>query len=398
MLSETERALARWLDDRAADMEADVRALVAVDSYSARPEGVARAARLLAPELAALGLAVEERRTDGSGPHLVARKEGTSPRVALIVHLDTVFPEPVPYAPDPAGAGRVRGSGVCDAKGGAVVALWALRALRAAGLWEPLAATVLYNGDEEVGSRWSRPIVEEVGRDAAWALVYEPGFVAPDDPGATTIVVRRKGVSRYRVSCRGRAAHAGNRYADGVSAVEELAHLVIAATARTDLERELTVNVGLVQGGTAANTVPEHAEAAVDVRFRRVEDDDAFFAWLRAEAARAHAVHSWQARAAETAVERVTQRPPMEPTEASLALARHFVATGADLGQRLVEQSRGGGSDAALTAGVGTPSVDGLGAVGGAMHQRDEWYDPRSLAARATLSAVAIARLAGLGA
>lgn len=338
----------------AVDLDAlldDVRTLVECESPSADLAAVARSAEVVA--------AVGERRL-GVGPerivldgrtHLRWRLGEGPSRVLLLGHHDTVWPIGTlarrPFAVED---GVLRGPGCFDMLTGLAMAFQA-----AAGTD---GVTLLVTGDEELGSPSSRALVEEEGARADAVLVLE----ASADGGA--LKTARKGVSLYDVDVTGRAAHAGLEPERGTNAAVELAHVVLALAGLGDAEAGTTVTPTRAMAGTTTNTVPAAAGVAVDVR-----------AWTTAEQERVDAAVRSLApvlpRAALT-VHGGPNRPPLEET-ASAALYDRASAVATQLGLPALASARvGGASDGNFTAGVGTPTLDGLGAVGGGAHAEDE--------------------------
>ncbi len=227
---------------------------VRINSFTSNIAGANRVADALQEDFAPLGLRCDRHPAEGFGDHLVWRTaawdERPTARVVLVGHHDTVFP-PGAFEVFERDGDRLRGPGALDMKGGLLVVRTALMALAEAGgarwTWRSRSITV---ADEEVGSPSSRDLIEELARGARAGLVFESG--RRDD----TIVTRRKGTGGLKVVARGRAAHAGNAHADGVNAIWGLARLIDRLQGLTDYDRGITINVGLVSGGEAKNTVP----------------------------------------------------------------------------------------------------------------------------------------------
>src|SRR5690606_20066573 len=231
---------------------------VEINSFTGNVDGVNRMGDQLAADLAPLGLELTRRAGDGVGDHLVWRTAAwdaapADRRVLLVGHHDTVFP-PGTFEGFSRDGERARGPGVLDMKGGLLVVRTALAALAEVGALAGMPLALVSVGDEEIGSGDSRPLLEELGRGARAALVVEAGRA---DDG---VVTRRKGTGGVKVVARGRAAHAGNAHADGINAIWALARLIDRMQQLTDYDRGVTVNVGLVHGGEARNTVPGAAE------------------------------------------------------------------------------------------------------------------------------------------
>ncbi|QIG45865.1 M20 family metallopeptidase [Nocardioides anomalus] len=329
----------------------DIRLLVECESPSADLDAVARSADVVAGVGAArMGVEPERIVLDGR-THLRWRLGSGPSRVLLLGHHDTVWPlgtlERRPYAVE---GGVLRGPGCFDMLAGVAMAFAA-----AAGLD---GVTVLVTGDEELGSPSSRGLVEDEARLAEAVLVLE----ASADGGA--LKTERKGVSLYDVRATGRAAHAGLEPERGVNASVELAHQVLAVARLGDASAGTTVTPTAGRSGSTSNTVPAGGSFSVDVRVRTVAEQERVDRALRALAP--------VLPGAEVEVFGGPNRPPLEAT-ASAALFALAQAVADRLGLPAPSAaSVGGASDGNLTAGVGTPTLDGLGAVGGGAHAEDE--------------------------
>jgi glutamate carboxypeptidase len=361
----------------------DLRALVDIDSGTYTPAGVARVAEYLRPRYAELGCDVELRSGRELGPLLLARRRGNGgPRVLLIGHMDTVFPEgEAGRRPFRVADGRACGPGVLDMKAGLLAGLYALRLLGAAGEAPYGALTIVCNPDEEVGSPESGPLIRELAGEADAAIVLEPGR-APD-----AVTVARKGVGGFTLAVRGVAAHAGTEPEKGRNAILELAHRIVALQAINGTIDGVTVNVGTVAGGERPTVVPEEARAGIDVR--------------APSAAAMRAVEEALRRAA---AERVV--PDVEvrlsggfvhlPFEQSAASARLFALArdeAAGLGIELRGVATGGGSDGNTTAAAGVATLDGMGPSGGLAHNPGEWVAVATIPTRVALLAGVLRRL-----
>src|SRR3954463_2799075 len=310
--------------------------------------------------------------TDGCGDHLIARSAWGQDRPGILVlsHLDTVhprgFPARLPFSIE---GDRAFGPGIYDMKGGAYLAYHAFVQL-CGGERPPLGVTQLYVSDEEIGSPTSRVLIEAEGHKAKYVLVTEPAR----DGGK--VVTGRKGIGRFEVSVRGLPAHAGTRPQDGRSAIRELANLIQALEAMTDFSRGVTVNVGVVRGGTKPNVIPEAAYAEVDLRVMTVADADEFVTKIL----------SLKSKTEGVTVEETggLNRPPYEKGNAGAALYEHAKTQAAEIGFDLVDTFTGGGSDGNFTAPY-TGTLDGLGVDGKGAHTHYEQLYVSSLEPRARL-------------
>jgi glutamate carboxypeptidase len=363
---------------RRAPMLERLRHLVEVNSFTDHPEGGARVGEMLAADIAAIpGMTVEARPSSRYAPHLVAwsaaAAKGAAGCTALVGHLDTVFP-PRTFEGWSESGDIARGPGVLDMKGGLCVVLEALGALAAAGLLSAIPVRLVIVSDEEVGSPEGRPLIQSELRGAAAALVFEAGRKAD------AIITARKGTGAVTAVAGGKAAHAGNGHAQGANAIWALARFVDGAQQLTDYARGVTVNVGKVSGGQGKNTVPDRAEALVDVRFERLADAEAIVARLHQVAAAAAAGIPGTTLTLDGGV----ARTPLERTHANVALYQAYAACARAEGLGDGEAPLvGGGSDASSTAAIGIASIDGLGPRGTGFHTREELIEVPTLVPKA---------------
>jgi glutamate carboxypeptidase len=398
---EIERLLGAVRADEPAFLR-DLSRLVGIDCGSWSPEGVDEVGRFVAAFLAGMGAEVETYPDPGQrlGATVVGRIRGapTGPRILLIGHLDTVFPDGTaaerPFRVEGAIA---HGPGVTDMKGGLLAGLYALRALRSAsgggeggeagadsGATIPFSTlTFVGNPDEEIGSPSSTPLIRRLAADSDACLVLECARANGD------IVSSRKGNVSFRIALRGRAAHAGVEPEKGRSAVLAAAKVTVALHALNGRWEGVTVNVGVVAGGTRSNVVAERAELEVDLRAVTRDSLVAAEAAIR-EAARAPGVPDVTIE-----VEELARHWPMEKLERSGRLVDLAAGVAASLGFPLRDAATGGASDANTTAGMGVPTIDGLGPIGGLDHSPDEYLEVDSIVPRTALLAgllLAIAR------
>jgi glutamate carboxypeptidase len=338
-----------------------LRRLVELESPSSDQVRLRAVAGDLAAELTALGANVETLDVDGVGEHVIGRLPGREPDlepVLILVHLDTVHPVGSFDPPFRVEGGRVHGPGVYDMKGGVACMLEAVARLTEAGPGPRRPLIFLATCDEETGSATSRALIEELATGAHAVLVPEPPLA---DGGAKT---RRKGVAGYRVHVRGRASHAGLAPEKGVNAIVELAAQVLAVTALADPAAGTTISVGLIGGGTTTNVVPAAAWAAMDVRFTTAAEAERVEAGVQALTP--------TLAGAEIQVTGGVNRPPMERTPGVATLFEQARAMAAEDGWDLTEGLAGGASDGSLTAGMGVPTLDGIGPRGAGAHALDE--------------------------
>ena len=310
---------------------------------------------------------------DGCGDHLAVRSAWgqDAPGILVLSHHDTVHPlgfiKRLPFRID---GDRAFGPGIYDMKGGAYLAYHAFRQICADGARPPLGITQLYVSDEEIGSPTSRALIEAEGRKAKYVLVTEPAR----DGGR--VVTGRKGVGRFEVFVKGVPAHAGSKPEDGRSAIRELANVIQSLDALNDPKRGITVNVGVVRGGTRPNVVAEEAYAEIDLRVRTMSDADDLVQKILGLRSRTEGVS--------VKVTGELNRPPYEKSNAGAALFEHARDLAAELGFDLVDMSTGGGSDGNFTA-PHTATLDGLGVDGEGAHTHYEQMYISSIEPRARL-------------
>jgi glutamate carboxypeptidase len=354
-----------------------IRLLVERETTSREEARLNEIAGFVAGQFKELGGEIDLIPQPGYGTHLRARFDfdhrPTSPRLLIIGHLDTVWPVGtlgrMPFRLTP--EGTAQGPGVFDMKSGVVLIRESLNAIRAFGLQTRRPITLLLTCDEEIGSRTSRPLVEEEATRAAAALVLEP----PVTGGV--VKTGRKGIGIFTIRAIGRAAHAGLDPRKGVNAIVELSHQVVRLAAMNDHERGVTISVGLMQGGTALNVVPAEATAKADVRFWTPEDGERIVTEIRGLTP--------VLENAELEINGNINRPPMPRSEKNVALYEHARALAAEIGFDLKETVVGGGSDGNFTAAMGVPTLDGLGVDGAGAHADHEHIVIDDIPRRATL-------------
>lgn len=365
-----------WLNERHQHMIAATRELVLRESPTRSKEACDRLCAHLAGEFASIGGEVEIHPQTTAGNHLQVEFPGAQPRkpVLLLGHFDTVYElGTLGTMPWSERQGRLYGPGVFDMKAGIVQMMFALSALRELMGELPRPVKVWLVSDEEEGSASSRSMTETLAKQCSTVLVCEPSA-----PGGA-LKTARKGVGSFTLKIAGRAAHSGLDFEKGHSAILELAHQIQAISRLTDLERGITLNVGLVRGGTRTNVVPETAVAEMDLRVARKQDGEEM----------ERRVRELQPVNAACKLEVVggMNRPPLERTEQVAALFDLARRIASELGFDLREAAVGGGSDGNFTAGVGIPTLDGLGAVGDGAHAAHEHVIASELPRRAALLA-----------
>jgi len=370
---ESLEAAAAWLQSRAPDIESALVRLVRENSYTLNVDGGNRVGSLLRVMFESPELTCEARESSSSARHLVFRTPAAGRPIALVGHLDTVFP-PGTFEEYRRDGPLARGPGVLDMKGGLLVAGFALLALRHVGVLSELPVRFVIVSDEEVGSPEGQPLLRALAGDATCGLVFEAGRAGD------AIVTRRKGTGSLVARAKGRAAHAGNMHHQGVSAIWALARFVDRAQALTDYDRGATVNVGRIQGGQTRNTVPDTAHAELDIRYITAEDGERLVADLAREASAAAS----SVPGATIELSGASSRAPLERSPASERLCAEYAACAVASGLGATEAPLvGGGSDASTLAALGIPCIDGLGPRGAGFHTEDEHIEIATLVPKA---------------
>jgi glutamate carboxypeptidase len=353
-----------------------IRWLVEQESMSREAEAITHIAENFGKRLSEYGAAVDLFTDPKFGTTLRARfnqSENPDAKQLLIVgHLDTVWPlGTLALRPLRIDGDRAYGPGIFDMKAGITLATFAMLALKEFGRKTNRPITFLMTCDEETGSHFSRPLIEEEAARSEAALVLEPPV-----PGGI-IKTGRKGVGEFELIVRGRSAHAGNDIRKGISAINELANQILAINKLADFERGTTLNVGVVHGGVLSNVVAAEARASIDMRYQILEEgkriEDAM-AELRPVLA-----------GAQLEVKGGINRPPLVRTEKIASLFAHARELATEIDYDLREASVGGGSDGNFIAAMGVPVLDGLGVDGEGAHAEHEHIILSDIPRRATL-------------
>ncbi len=361
-------------------MLAVLQQMVEIESPSDNKTAVDQLGVYLAREYERLGAKVTLYPERNAGDHLQAEFPGGNglKPVLLLGHFDTVWPlGTLAGMPFRVANGRAFGPGVLDMKSGIVMTMFALRALRSVANRDHRPVKILLDTDEETGSLTSRSLVEATAKECEAVLVLEPGQGAPGH-----LKTSRKGVGAYTIRVHGRAAHAGVDFQKGRSAILELARQVLEIAKFSDLERGITVNPGVIEGGTRTNVVAAEASVRVDVRIARAADAQELerkFAGLRPFDPDCSLEISGG-----------LNRPPMERNEATVRLFGIAQEQARKLGMELHESATGGGSDGNFTSALGIPTLDGLGGVGEGAHAAHESITLEELPRRTALLACLI--------
>jgi glutamate carboxypeptidase len=373
------KSLLEYCEARVDAITADIEALAALESPSTDKAAVDRCGAELIARLRAIGAGVGVLPRSERGDHITASWDGDEPGVLLLGHFDTVWAAgTLASMPVRRDGDRLFGPGVFDMKAGIAIALAAVRALLDTKQRRP-AIHMLLTTDEEIGSATSREEIVAAARRSRAVLVLEPAL-----PGGA-LKTARNGCGEYELLVEGVAAHAGLDPGKGVSAIHELADHIRAIEALADPPSGVTLNVGVVEGGTRANVVAAHARAVVDARALTSADADRIDAALRRLQPRRAGVR--------LTLHGGFERPPMERSSDVDRLFNLAREVASHLGRSLDEGTAGGGSDGNFTAAAGVPTLDGLGAVGDGAHAAHEHVTISDLPWRAALVAGLIARL-----
>lgn len=372
-MAESNQRILQYLRDHQDDMVEHLKKLIDLESPTSDKASVDILGGVMADELRDLGGQVDIIPKTEVGDLVRARWNDGDGGVLIMSHMDTVWDlGTVPGRPTRIDGNRIYGVGSMDMKGGIVIALWALRALRELDLFPDQPISYLLNSDEEIGSPHSGENIEEEARKHNVVFVTEP----PQDGKYKTA---RKGPSGYVVKAIGRAAHSGADHEKGINAIEELAHQIIKIQAMTNYEVGTTTNVGTITGGTRPNVIPAEASVEVNVRVTTRANQEAIHEQMMGLTP----VHP----EAKVIVEHTGGVPPMERTPEIAALFKQAQSLAKEMGLDIEEGSTGGGSDGNRTAAMGVPTLDGMGIIGDGGHAITEYGEIASLPERAAIMA-----------
>jgi glutamate carboxypeptidase len=374
------RAFVAYFQSHKEDILEFTRWLVEQESMSRDAAALDRLAHNLADRFSSLNLAVDIASDPRFGSTLCARgslgaahPSGTK-TLMLVGHIDTVWPSGTLAArPFTVNDGRAYGPGIFDMKAGIAITFYAVQALLELKRPPRRPVLIMLTCDEETGTHFSRPMIEDEARHAHAALVLEPPI-----PGGA-VKTARKGVGEFDLSVRGRPAHAGNEPRAGISAITELAHQILAIQALTDWEKGTTLNVGVVHGGVLSNVIAAEARAAIDMRFESLEEGE------RIEAAMQRLQPTLAGARLE--VSGGINRPPLHRTDGTAALFERARTLAQEFDYELREGSVGGGSDGNFIGALGVPVLDGLGVDGAGAHAEHEHIVIDDIPLRAALLA-----------
>ena len=380
-MQEQIKAISNYLDDKVRELEFLLSTIVNIDSGSYDYGGITRVMQTLTVNLKEIGYQVEIKKTSET-PNLIAKKYGTGDKkILLIGHADTVFERDTALnRPFKIEDDKILGPGVADMKAGLVSMVYALKALESINFTNYREIAIIVGGDEEIGSTSSRHIYESEAADADACFVFEP---ARSDG---SLVSARKGVGVFSLTLSGIPAHAGESPEKGASAVKELAHKILALEKLNELYEGVTLTVGIIDGGTRANIIPEKATAEIDVRLPDLQT--------------AHEVIDRIQEIGSKAIDDRVQvtlkgglnRPPMAKTAGTEYLLKIVRDMGSILDMEIKDVATGGASDGNLIANL-VPVLDGMGPTGGNYHRADEFIYRKSLLQKTKLAALTLFKL-----
>ena len=380
-------ALMGWLDQQQPQMIALLEKIVNIDSGTRNLEGVDRVGDVIQTHLQIRGIETEVIPRPKASFCLTAKVASSktdedAPAILMMGHRDTVFPEgEATKRPFRVEGEKAFGPGVADMKCGLVMNCFVAEAFhRFGGHARPIR--LLFTSDEEIGSPSSKAVIEAMARGAALVFNSEPGRVSGN------IVTGRKGAWFSTINVRGIAAHSGAAHQHGASAILALCRKIEALEALTGYKSGITANVGLIEGGQSANTVPPSAQCSIDIRYRQAVD------LPRIEAAVREIVGRSDVERTEAVLEEPVIFPPLENTAANQALFERYVAASAELGFEVEGEYSGGAADSGFTSALGIPTLCAVGPIGERGHQPDEAVYIESLVPRAKAVAATILGLA----
>ncbi|MGG0718968.1 M20 family metallopeptidase [Robertmurraya massiliosenegalensis] len=372
-----------FIQQKKGEMLELIEQLVNIDSGSYVKEGIDQIGSILKKQYEEIRFVVDVNKEKDYGNHLlIQHKNASDPKIILIAHMDTVFPKgTVAKRPFYIEGSRAYGPGVVDMKSSLVELLYAIKALNGYNPKICENVQILLNGDEEIGSPSSRPLIEKHSEGKEYALVMEP---ARKDG---SLVTARRGGGRYKLIVKGKAAHSGIEPEKGRSAIEELAYKIIQLHNLTNHEKGISVNVGLIKGGSSVNTVSDSAVAQVDIRISEMEQADYLEKRIKEICSKT------DVSGTKISLEGEISRPPMEFNEQTESLLEIIKDVGKEIGIKVKDTATGGGGDASFTSATGVATIDGMGPVGGNAHSENEYLEIDTLPERTLLLAKTIEKL-----
>lgn len=372
-----------YLNKNLNDMLELIGKLVNIDSGSKHKAGIDKVGKILIDEYKKMGFTIETQENNKFGNNLIIKHEDAKDtKILLIAHMDTVFPVGTALErPFTIKDGLAFGPGVADMKASQVTLLYAVKHLYETGDEAYKNVIIILNGDEEIGSPTSRKLIETISESVDYALVMEP---ARKDG---SIVSSRRGGGRYTLNVHGKAAHSGVAPEEGISAIEELAYKTIKLHQLTNHKRGISVSVGVIAGGDAVNMIPDSATGYVDVRV----ESEAQSVEINKKIESICSIPDVKGTTID--LEGGINRPPMELDEKNQKLLSLIKEVGDSFGLTVTDTHTGGGSDASFPSHLGVETVDGMGPIGGKLHNEGEYMEIDSLVERCYLLSQTISKL-----
>lgn len=380
-----------WVDQQHPAIEANLRELVELNTHTRNHDGVAEGMRRIEALATTMGMTVEPILEKHC---LIKAGNGTKkPRIMLIAHMDTVFPDGDGFSQYmPLSDGLVSGPGIGDIKGGMLMGLWAIWAI--SQIDPDCDIRLIISAEEEIGSPTLRGWYKDGVHEADYAIGLEPGFPQAALTADVTlgVVYQRKGYGAFRWMVNGKSAHSGVPH-EGINAIEAAAERIVRWRALNAPEKGLTVTVGMIEGGRSPNTVPGSVSGTVSWRFERTDDGEATRDAIEAILNETFAYNEGLGVGETVEYELETFIPPMEQTPTNMKMVDIVLAEAETLGHSVIAIARGGGSDANWVSQSGTPSICGMGAPTYGLHTHDEMIHLPMMFERIKLLANTIKRL-----
>lgn len=358
--------------------------IVNINSDTRNVVGLAQTRDALIPHFEALGLKATHHALAEGREVLSFEKPGAKPRIMLVGHVDTVFPQTGAFKQLSRQGDRLTGPGVIDMKGGVVLMLNVLGQLKQAGQLEQIR--VVLNDDEEIGSPHSKQTMRTLAQGIPYGLVFEPGL----QDGA--VVSSQSGVRWIKLTATGKAAHAGLEPENGVNACLEMAYKIAKLAALAQPQKGLTINPGVIEGGSKPNVVCEKASVTVDVRFRDLPDWQSVSTDMEKIRGQSDVYNNRLRQGTSTEWVQIAEMPPL-PESNTQALVKQAETVARSLGQAFQARGVGYGSDGNHLAGAGMQLLVGVGPYGGGMHSEKEYMLLSSYRERLALMTTLIDKL-----
>ena len=363
-----------FINNNKEEMLSVLEKIVNMDSATEYKEGTDAVGNFLSQKFSEIGLEVEKVPQEKYGDHVICRLKGEGDNTLIIGHFDTALPKGTPKKrPFKIKGNRGYGCGVADMKAGIIAAFFAIKSILETTELKP-NINVILNSDEEPGSPTSRKIIKVEASKAARAFIIEPSR-------NNYIITQRKGVGMFTFTAKGVAAHAGAEPEKGCNAIVELGHMILELSCLNDYERGVTVNVGVIEGGTYPYVVAEEATAKVDCRIPTEEDG----VYLKNKFNEITNIS--QVKGVERSCKGDFHRPPMEKSKETTELFAFVNEIASELTISIKEFNSGGASDGNLTSAMGVPTLDGMGPVGNGFHGPKEYVEIDSIFERTKLLA-----------